>query len=353
MHSYRGVRVLVSGHTGFKGSWLCAWLKAEGAQLAGLALAPEPDRPSLFDEAAIADGMESNIGDIRDLAGVREVFDAFRPEIIFHLAAQPLVRRSYADPVETFGSNVMGTLHVLEAARHCPSVRAIVCVTTDKVYESREWPWGYRETDALGGKDPYSASKACAELVAACYRQTMLPMAGNIRLATARGGNVIGGGDWSEDRLVPDIIRALESRSPVVLRNPGSVRPWQHVLELVHAYLHLGGRLLSADDAATGSWNFGPEHRNEVTVENLVGSLMATWQADAVPVQIEPSSLVETGYLRLDGSKARQLLGWSPLLDFPQTIRLTGDWYYRRRQGASPADLVDEQIALYRGMRAQ
>jgi CDP-glucose 4,6-dehydratase len=209
MRSYAGIRALVTGHTGFKGSWLSTWLKQDGAVVAGLSLAPEAGRPSLFEDAGIADGMESHIGDIRDHELVRQVVDDFRPEIVFHLAAQPLVRRSYRDPIETFGSNVMGTVHVLEAARSCASVRAIVCVTTDKVYENREWGWGYREIDPLGGKDPYSASKACAEIVAASYMQTLLPMAGGIRMATGRGGNVIGGGDWSEDRLVPDIVRSL------------------------------------------------------------------------------------------------------------------------------------------------
>lgn len=351
MNSYSGVRVLVTGHTGFKGSWLCAWLKNEGAMVAGLALAPESGNPSLFEEAGIATGMESHIGDIRDYATVSRVVRAFSPQIIFHLAAQPLVRRSYRDPIETFGSNVMGTLHVLEAARQCDAVRAIVCVTTDKVYESREWPWGYREADTLGGKDPYSASKACAELVANCYRQTLLPMAGGINIATARGGNVIGGGDWSEDRLVPDIMRALEARKPVTLRNPGSVRPWQHVLELVHAYRHLGARLLAGDDVS-GSWNFGPERENEVTVGRLVAAIMDVWRDDAVPVVVEHSDLVETNYLRLDNSKARQQLGWAPVLNFDATISMTAEWYRARQQGKAAAGLLNEQIELYSAMRA-
>ncbi len=352
MKSYNGIRALVTGHTGFKGSWLCSWLKREGAVVAGLALAPPDGSPSLFDEANVAEGMDSHIGDIRDFDTVSRVVEAFAPQIIFHLAAQPLVRHSYRAPIETFGSNVMGTLHVLEAARACASVKAIVCVTTDKVYESREWPWGYRETDALGGKDPYSASKACAELVAACYRQTMLPMAGDICLATARGGNVIGGGDWSEDRLIPDIMRALQAREPVILRNPGAVRPWQHVLELVHAYLHLGERLLAGDQQSAGNWNFGPGHENEVTVGELVSAVMDAWQDDAVPVSVEPSSLVETGYLRLDNSKARQQLGWAPVLGFAETIAMTARWYHARELGSPVATLVAEQIEAYRRQRA-
>lgn len=351
MRSYAGIRALVTGHTGFKGSWLSTWLKQDGATVAGLSLAPEAGRPSLFENAGIADGMASHIGDIRDHALVRQVVDDFRPEIVFHLAAQPLVRRSYRDPIETFGSNVMGTVHVLEAARSCASVRAIVCVTTDKVYENREWGWGYREIDPLGGKDPYSASKACAELVAASYMQTLLPMAGGIRMATGRGGNVIGGGDWSEDRLVPDIVRSLEAGTPITLRNPGSIRPWQHVLELVYAYLHLGDRLLAGDGAAAGAWNFGPERGNEVTVERLVAGMLSAWGDDAVPVVVEPSPLKEANFLRLDIAKAIQGLDWAPILDFPETIGLTADWYRRRQKGESAADLVAEQISQYRARR--
>ena len=351
MGAYSNVRVLVTGHTGFKGSWLCAWLKRESAIVAGLALPPPDDSPSLFEGARIADGMQSNIGDIRDAELVQQAVEAFHPEIIFHLAAQPLVRRSYREPIETYATNVMGTLHVLEAARSCPSVRAVVCVTTDKVYDNREWPWGYRETDRLGGKDPYSSSKACAELVAASYMQTMLPAAGNVFLATARGGNVVGGGDWSEDRLVPDIVQALEAGKQIILRNPASIRPWQHVLELVHAYLQLGEQLLSGNEKARGSWNFGPDLGNEVTVGELVTAMLSRWRGNATSVTIEPSPLVETSILRLDISKAMQQLQWRPVLDFSRTIELTADWYRRRHDGERPSALVDEQISLYQELR--
>lgn len=343
--TYRDIRAFVTGHTGFKGSWLCSWLKREGAVVSGLSLPPEGD-PNLFDAAGIANGMNSGIGDIRSYGVVKEHLDAASPDIVFHLAAQPLVRRSYRDPVETFASNVMGTVHVLEAARQCPSVRAVVCVTTDKVYRNNEWNWGYRETDRLGGKDPYSASKACAELVAACYAETMLPLAGSVRMATVRGGNVVGGGDWSEDRLVPDIVRASEADQPIILRNPGSIRPWQHVLELVHAYLSVGERLL-AGDGGEGAWNVGPEQANEVTVETLVRAFLADMGEAARNVEVHPSELKEANFLRLDISKARQQLGWSPVLDFPATVAWTAEWYRRHRNGEDAATLMEEQIARY------
>lgn len=348
--SYRGVRAFVTGHTGFKGSWLCAWLKRQGAIVSGLALPPEAT-PNLFDSAGIAGGMESTFGDIRDFDTVRKHLEAESPDVVFHLAAQPLVRRSYRAPVETFASNVMGTVHVLEAARLCPSVRAVVCVTTDKVYRNNEWVWGYRETDRLGGKDPYSASKACAEFVAACYTETMLPLAGSIRMATLRGGNVIGGGDWSEDRLVPDIIRAGDAGQPIVLRNPSSIRPWQHVLELVHAYLHIGERLLRGDKSAVGAWNVGPVQGSEVTVETLVRSFLSDVGEPGCSIEVQSSDLQETHFLRLDTSKAQQQLQWAPVLDFPTTVAWTAEWYRRHRAGEDAAILIDEQIARYVEMR--
>ncbi|MBP2493761.1 CDP-glucose 4,6-dehydratase [Methylobacterium sp. PvP062] len=344
---YRGTRVLVTGHTGFKGAWLVAWLLDQGAEVMGLALGPPTDRPSLFRDLALADRMRSAVVDIRDAEAVREAVAAFRPEIVFHLAAQALVRRSYADPLETFAVNVMGTAHVLEAARHTDSVRAVVCVTSDKCYENREWVWGYRESDPLGGKDPYSASKAAAEIVAGSYRQALMP-GSRLRLATARGGNVIGGGDWSEDRLVPDLVRAIRSRAPLVLRNPDAVRPWQHVLELLHGYLLLGARLLAADDAAVGAWNFGPARASEVAVRRLVEQALAAWGGDPIPVQIEASALREAGILKLDAAKAEAELGWRPRLGFARTVRLTMEWY--RDYSARPTDaraLVEAQIAEY------
>lgn len=350
-NSYAGIRAFVTGHTGFKGGWLCSWLKAEGADVSGLSLAPEAGRPNLFESANVSSGMDSTIGDIRDFSVVRNAIEASRPDIIFHLAAQPLVRRSYREPIETFASNVMGVAHVLEAARQSSSVRAVVCVTTDKVYHNNEWPWGYRETDQLGGKDPYSASKACAELVAASYIETLFPAAGPIKMATARGGNVVGGGDWSEDRLVPDIVRASEAGQPIILRNPGSIRPWQHVLELVHGYLCLGERLLAGDDEAVGAWNIGPEQSNEVTVETLVRAFLASWQDPNIKIDVQPSALKESNFLRLDISKMRQLLGWAPMLDFKTTMAWTADWYRNHRNGQDAAGLVARQISEYRERR--
>ena len=348
MRSFKGERVLVTGHTGFKGAWLSSWLLADGVETAGLALAPEIDRPSLFADLALDSRMATTIGDIRDFGVVRAAFEAFRPTVVFHLAAQALVRRSYADPLETFGSNVMGTAHVLEAARRCGSVRALVCVTTDKVYENTERSRGYSETDPLGGKDPYSASKAAAELVAGAYMQTLMP-ADRLMMATARGGNVIGGGDWSKDRLVPDIIRAAEAGQPLTLRNPGAVRPWQHVLELARGYLVLGGRLLDGDASAVTAWNFGPDPENEVEVGTLVRAMRERWGPGAPEVRVEPSPLKEATYLRLDIAKAAAGLNWRPALGFADTIALTADWYRAYQADPSCARaLVEDQLGAYR-----
>lgn len=344
--AFRGVKALVTGHTGFKGGWLCEWLLADGAEVAGLALPPEDDRPSLFLDLGFDGRMASRYGDIRELATVEAAFADFQPQIVFHLAAQALVRRAYADPVATFATNVMGTVHVLDAARRAPSVKAIVCVTSDKCYDNKEWVWGYRENDPLGGKDPYSASKGAAEIAAGSYMQALMPA--EIRLATARGGNVIGGGDWSEDRLVPDLARAIGEGRPVVLRNPGALRPWQHVLELVRGYLTLGAGLL-AGEALQGGWNFGPGRESEITVGDLANRFMAAWGDQVAAPIVEPSPLHEAQTLRLDISKAHALLGWRPALGIDETVRLTADWY--RARAASPgaaADLTREQIAAYR-----
>jgi CDP-glucose 4,6-dehydratase len=349
--NFKNVKAVVTGHTGFKGGWLAEWLKRDGATVTGLSLAPSSDGLNLFDTAGIASGMNSVIGDIRDYAVVKRTIDEAQPEIVFHLAAQPLVRRSYHDPIETYATNVMGTVHVLEAARQCPSVRAIVCVTTDKVYENLEWNWGYRENDRLGGKDPYSASKACAELVAGNYRQTMMPLAGAIEMATARGGNVIGGGDWSEDRLIPDVVRSLAAGRTITLRNPAATRPWQHVLELVRGYVVLGRKLLDREPGMAGAWNFGPERGNEVDVETLLRTFLDGW-GQRIPIEVQPSPLKEAQSLRLDNSKARQELGWEPILGFPETIAMTVEWYRRQHAGESAAALVAEQLDAYQSMLA-
>lgn len=344
---FRDRRVLVTGHTGFKGAWLSAWLKRGGAAVTGLALAPEAGRPSLFDAARIGEGMHSIIGDIRDAALVERAIGESRPEIVFHLAAQALVRRSYADPVGTFATNVMGTAHVLEAARRA-GVRAVVCVTSDKCYENTGAGRAFREDDRLGGRDPYSASKAAAEIAAACWREALLPLdGGRMALATARGGNVVGGGDWAEDRLVPDIVRAIEAGAPIVLRKPGAIRPWQHVLDLVAAYALLGRRLLDTPAEAAGAWNFGPAPGGAVNVGELARRFASAYGGEA-RIEVVPSPLAEADYLALDTAKAEARLGWRPRLDLAATIALSAAWYRGfHREGRPAAALVEAQLAAF------
>lgn len=340
-----GRRVLITGHTGFTGGWLALWLQAIGSEVAGLALEPATT-PNLFSAAEVGEGMKSIIGDIRDFQRVKEVVSAVRPEVIFHLAAQPLVSRAFEDPLDSFSTNVMGTANVLEAARTVPGVKAVVCITTDKVYADQAWHWGYREGDPLGGKDPYSASKACTEFVAASYRATLSARGNGVQIATARGGNIIGGGDWSDNRIVPDFVRAAIGGSGLTIRNPGAVRPWQHVLALVHGYLVLARHLLT-DPKTDANWNFGPRSDEAKPVQALLDALQARWQA--IPVEVTPGSFPETHFLHLDSTKARNVLRWQPPIDFDRTIDLTVDWY--RRQAAAPErtrDITLEQIANYR-----
>lgn len=342
----RGRRVFVTGHTGFTGGWLVSWLKHLGCDLAGLGLEPATE-PSLFAAADIADGIASTIGDIRDFATVRDTIARHRPSVIFHLAAQPLVSKSFADPIETFATNALGTAHVLEAARLTPGVKAVVCITTDKVYRDQDWHWGYREVDPLGGKDPYSASKACAELVAASYRATLAERGNGVLIANARGGNIIGGGDWSADRIVPDFVRAVVTKTPISLRNPEAVRPWQHVMALVHGYLVLASRLLAGDTAAADNWNFGPSHDDAKPVRLLVEQLSAAWTRPEIVYA--PGSFPETRFLHLDSSKARAQLGWRPSLTFDQTVHLTARWYRGFTERPEQAgQLTVEQIDQYR-----
>lgn len=324
---YVGRRVLVTGHTGFKGSWLVFWLRAMGAQVAGLALDPDTT-PAHWHLLALDDIVDHRV-DLRDPDGVRAVLENFRPEIVFHLAAQPLVRRSYRQPVNTFDVNVMGLINLYEVVRACPSVRVVVNATTDKVYEDRVSESGYRESDPLGGHDPYSSSKACAEVVSACYRQSFFDRDDGrgfaVRLATARAGNVIGGGDWAEDRLVPDLVRAAHSKQPMKIRHPGAIRPWQHVLDPLSGYLRLGEALIGSERYAE-AWNFGPDCDDELTVQELASRLHVGWPAlrvehdgDAHPHEAE--------ILRLDCSKAKQLLAWRPVWDMDTGIKRTASWY--------------------------
>ena len=307
---WRGKRVFLTGHTGFKGSWLALWLQSMGAHVVGYALAP-PTNPSLFEVAEVGKGMTSVIGDIRDLAKLQAVFAEHCPEIVIHMAAQPLVRYSYQNPVETYATNVMGTVHVLESARHTPSVKAVVNVTTDKCYENYEWLWGYREDEPMGGHDPYSNSKGCSELVTSAYRRSFLQDQG-IAVASARAGNVIGGGDWAADRLVPDILRAFEQNQPVIIRNPHATRPWQHVLEPLSGYLSLTEHLYTDGQEFAEGWNFGPHDDDARPVQWIVEHMANSW-GNGASWQLDGGAHPhEANYLKLDISKAKARLGWKP-----------------------------------------
>jgi CDP-glucose 4,6-dehydratase len=323
---WSGKRVFLTGHTGFKGSWLTLWLKAMGAQVKGFALAPETE-PSLFELANVEHGIISDIGDVRDLERVRASMSDFDPEILLHMAAQPLVRLSYTDPVATYATNLMGTVHVLEAARSQPSLRAIVVVTTDKCYENREWPWGYREIEAMGGHDPYSNSKGCAELAAAAYRSSFFHKPGSPALATARAGNVIGGGDWAQDRLVPDILRAFQQGGSVPIRNPLSTRPWQHVLEPLSGYLVLAQALWREGHGAAEAWNFGPRDEDARPVQWIVEQIAALWPQSGGWTRDEGFHPHEARYLKLDTSKARERLKWQPRWPLETALERIVAWH--------------------------
>ncbi len=338
---YRGKRVLITGHTGFKGSWLALWLHELGAQVTGVALPPEA-KPNHWDLMALPSN--DHRLDIRDFAALKQVLTERQPEIVFHLAAQPLVRRSYRDPLETWSTNVMGTVNVLEACRQSPSVRAIVAITTDKCYENCEWHWGYRENDPLGGHDPYSASKAGAELVAASYRTAYFNTDSTPLLATARAGNVIGGGDWAADRLIPDLIRALEMKQPLEIRSPNATRPWQHVLESLSGYLLLGQKLLVGDKAYAEAWNFGPDPEGNRTVSEVLEKLNRHWSSMRWNTTRTPQPH-EAMLLYLDSSKARNILGWHPVWDIDATLAKTADWYRAWLQ--SGAVISRQQLADY------
>jgi CDP-glucose 4,6-dehydratase len=343
---YRGKRVLVTGHTGFKGAWLALWLKSMGAKVIGLALPAPANEPGIFRAAHVAARMTHIEGDICDSTLVVAAFADHRPEVVFHLAAQALVRQSYHDPVATYATNVLGTAHVLEAARNCAATRSVIIVTTDKCYENHEQRGGYREEDRLGGYDPYSSSKACAELVTAAYRDSYFKARG-VGVATARAGNVIGGGDWAADRLVPDFVRAIQHEEPIRLRRPSAVRPWQFVLEPLSGYLLLAARLW--DDAATfaGGWNFGPAAAAHTTVLQLAERLVAAFGCGQIVIE-DDDSLHETGYLALNCTKAREQLGWQPVLNVEETIAWTAQWYGTLlRHPDSIAALTQQQIRLY------
>ena len=347
---WHGKRVFITGHTGFKGSWLSLWLQSLGAETAGFSLKP-PTNPSLFELAQVAEGMTSIEGDIRDLAALQQAVAEFQPEIVFHMAAQPLVRRSYQAPIETYATNVLGTAHLLEAVRQTPGIKAVVDITSDKCYENREWVWGYRESDRLGGYDPYSSSKACAELVAASYRNSFFNPANyaehGVALATTRAGNVIGGGDWAADRLIPDILRALMQGESVLIRSPYATRPWQHVLEPLNGYLMLAERLYTEGVAYAEGWNFGPDDINVKPVAWIADELYAQWGDGLHWQQDGQPKAHENTYLKLDCTKAHALLGWAPKLDIKTTLQWIVDWTKAYQRQADMHHYTKAQIEQF------
>ncbi|MEO7480967.1 MAG: CDP-glucose 4,6-dehydratase [Sulfuriferula sp.] len=347
---WRGKRVFITGHTGFKGSWISLWLQNLGAELTGFALQP-PTTPSLFEEAYVVADMRSIIGDIRDMSALQQAMQACHPEIVIHMAAQPLVRYSYQNPVETYATNVMGTVHMLEAVRRTTGVKAVVNITTDKCYENREWIWGYREHEPMGGYDPYSNSKGCAELVSSAYRSSFFNSTTyaqhGVALATVRAGNVIGGGDWAQDRLIPDILAAFELGKVVNIRSPHAIRPWQHVLEPLRGYLTLAEHLYERGPVFAEGWNFGPNDEDAKPVGWIVKRMAEIWGKDAewkIDIAEHPH---EANYLKLDISKARSRLDWHPALCLNDALSLIIDWTKQRQAGSNIRQLTLNQILAY------
>jgi len=351
---YSGKTVLVTGHTGFKGAWLSLWLKLLGARVIGYSLQP-PTQPALFEELRLSNELKHVFGDIRDLNGLKDVLASSQPEIVFHLAAQPLVRLSYEQPVDTFSTNIMGTVNLLEAVRSVSSVRACVLVTSDKCYENKEWPYAYRENDSMGGYDPYSASKGCSELVAASMRSSYFPPSSydkhRVAIATARAGNVIGGGDWALDRIFPDAIRALSQKIAVPVRNPFSIRPWQHVLEPLSGYLWLAARMFESGSDFAEAWNFGPLTSSAVNVKSIVEKIISVWGGGDINdlSSGQTSAPHEANFLRLDCSKATGKLGWQPVFSVDEAIEYAAKWYrgYYCSDRFNARDFSESQIFSY------
>jgi CDP-glucose 4,6-dehydratase len=344
-------RVFLTGHTGFKGGWLSLWLSSMGAKVTGYSLAPNT-KPSFFEVAKVLGELEqSHIADIRDLDALQKAMADAKPEIVIHMAAQPLVRYSYVNPVETYATNVMGTVHVLESIRSLSSVRAAVIVTTDKCYENKEWEWGYRENEPMGGHDPYSNSKGCAELVTSAYRQSYFSPdkydQHRVAIASARAGNVIGGGDWSEDRLIPDAIKAFEANQALIIRNPLATRPWQHVLEPLSGYLVLAQSLCREGAQFDGSWNFGPRDEDVQPVQDVINLLIKHWNGPASWKQDMTEQPHEAHSLKLDCSKAKQYLFWSPRWGLEQAIEKIAKWQSSFQEGVDMNTLSLEQIKTY------
>ncbi|MDC0464298.1 CDP-glucose 4,6-dehydratase [Pseudomonadales bacterium] len=340
---WRNKKVFITGHTGFKGAWLSLWLQDCGAELMGYALSPNT-QPNLFDAALVVNGMESVIGDVRDLEKITKTMSNFSPDIVIHMAAQPLVRLSYRNPVDTYSTNVMGTVNLFEAVRKTASVKAVVNVTTDKCYENKEWVWGYREHESMGGHDPYSNSKGCSELVTTAYRSSFFNYLGSAKIASARAGNVIGGGDWGEDRLIPDIFKAFENKEPVMVRNPSATRPWQHVLEPLSGYLVLAERLFNHGEEFADGWNFGPRESDVKPVRNIIEYLVERWGEGASWVHDESEQPHEAQLLKLDISKAKTLLEWSPKWDLITALDSIIEWQKERLKGSDAKEITLEQI---------
>ena len=342
---WNGKRVFITGHTGFKGGWLTLWLQRLGADVAGYALTP-PTEPNLFTLADIDSAARTFIGDVRNLEQVQQAMAAHQPEIVLHLAAQPIVRRSYADPVETFTTNVVGTVNLLEAARHANSVKAVVVVTSDKCYENNEWPWGYRETEAMGGRDPYSSSKGCAELVTAAYRHSYFSAKG-VPVASVRAGNVIGGGDWAADRLIPDMIKTFLNGHPVNVRNPQAIRPWQHVLDPLCGYLEIAQRLYEHGMEYADAWNFGPGEDDAKSVGWMADAVARMWGDGASWVADGGLHPHEATFLRLDSTKARTKLGWTTRLPVRAALEWTVEWYKAFQRGGNMRAVTLAQLERY------